>query len=324
MCTAVTYQTADFYVGRTLDHTMTYGECVTLTPRRFPLPFRHLPTLETHHAILGMALVLEDYPLYFDALNDRGLAMAGLNFVGNAHYNDPVQDADNVAQFELIPWVLGQCATVEEAEALLRGTHLANTPFRDDLPPSQLHWMIAGHGKAITVEATRDGLHIYPNPVGVLTNNPPFPQQLFRLRDYMGLSPAAPENRFAPELELTPYSFGMGAMGLPGDLSSQSRFVRAAFTRLNSLSGDDESQSISQFFHILGAVAQPRGCTKMTDGSFEITLYTSCCNTDKGIYYYTTYENRQITGVDLHREDLEGTALRQYPLIQTQQINMQN
>jgi choloylglycine hydrolase len=62
----------------------------------------------------------------------------------------------------------------------------------------------------------------------------------------------------------------------------------------------------------------------MDDDSYEITLYTSCCNTSKGIYYYTTYENRQITGVDLHREDLEGTALRQYPLIQTQQIHMQN
>ena len=324
MCTAATYQTADFYFGRTLDHTMTYGECVTLTPRRFPLPFRHLPTLESHHAILGMALVMEDYPLYFDALNDRGLAMAGLNFLGNAHYGAPRADAHNVAQFELIPWVLGQCATVEEAETLLRSTQLADTPFREDMPPAQLHWLIAGHGKAITLEVTRDGLHIYPNPVGVLTNNPPFPQQMFRLRDYMGLSPAAPDNRFAPELELTPYSYGMGAMGLPGDLSSQSRFVRAAFTRLNSQSGQGESSSISQFFHILGTVAQPRGCTKMADGSYEITLYTSCCNTDKGIYYYTTYENNQITGVDLQRENLEGTALRQYPLTQIQQIQFSN
>ncbi len=324
MCTAATYQTADFYFGRTLDHTMTYGEGITLTPRRFPLYFRHLPTLETHHAILGMALILEEYPLYFDALNDKGLAMAGLNFLENAHYNPPVPHADNVAQFELIPWILGQCTTVEEAEGLLRRMNLANTPFRSDLPPSQLHWIIAGHGKSITVEATRDGLHIYPNPVGILTNNPAFPQQLFRLRDYMSLSPAAPENRFAPGLELSPYSYGMGAMGLPGDLSSQSRFVRAAFTRLNSRSGDDESQSLSQFFHILGSVAQPRGCTRMEDNTYEITLYTSCCNLDQGIYYYTTYENRQITGVDLHREDLEGTALRQYPLIQTQQIRMQN
>lgn len=324
MCTAATYQTADFYFGRTLDHTMTYGEGITLTPRRFPLHFRHLPTLETHHAILGMALILEEYPLYFDALNDKGLAMAGLNFLENAHYNPPVPHADNVAQFELIPWILGQCTTVEEAEGLLRRMNLANTPFRSDLPPSQLHWIIAGHGKSITVEATRDGLHIYPNPVGILTNNPAFPQQLFRLRDYMSLSPAAPENRFAPGLELSPYSYGMGAMGLPGDLSSQSRFVRAAFTRLNSRSGDDESQSLSQFFHILGSVAQPRGCTRMEDNTYEITLYTSCCNLDQGIYYYTTYENRQITGVDLHREDLEGTALRQYPLIQTQQIHFQN
>jgi choloylglycine hydrolase len=229
-----------------------------------------------------------------------------------------------VACYELLPWVLTQCATVREAGELLSRTHVTDTAVSPAYPPAQLHWMLADSSACAVLEITADGMRLYPNPVGVLTNNPPFPQQLFRLRDYMGLSPAAPENRFAPGLELSPYSYGMGAMGLPGDLSSQSRFVRAAFTRLNSLSGQDESQSLSQFFHILGAVAQPRGCTRMDDNSYEITLYTSCCNTSKGIYYYTTYENRQITGVDLHREDLEGTALRQYPLIQTQQIHMQN
>ena len=324
MCTAVTYRRKDFYFGRTLDYEHSWGEEVVVTPRNYPLVFRHGTALEKHYAILGMACVANGYPLYFDAVNECGLAMAGLNFVGNAVYGRPEPGKENVAQFELIPWILAQCATVRDARKLLETVNITDTAFSADLPPAQLHWMIAGHGKAITVEATRDGLHIYPNPVGVLTNNPPFPQQLFRLRDYMGLSPAAPANRFAPGLELSPYSYGMGAMGLPGDLSSQSRFARAAFIRLNSLSGDDESQSLSQFFHILGAVAQPRGCTRMDDDSYEITLYTSCCNTSKGIYYYTSYENRQITGVDLHREDLEDTTLRQYPLIQTQQIQFSN
>ena len=116
----------------------------------------------------------------------------------------------------------------------------------------------------------------------------------------------------------------MGALGLPGDLSSASRFVKAAFTKLNSFSGDSESESISQFFHILGSVAQQRGCVHMGNSEYEITIYTSCCNTDKGIYYYTTYENSQISAVDMHKEHLDSQELISYPLIKGQQIRMQN
>ena len=324
MCTAITYRTVDFYFGRTLDHTCTYGESVTVTPRKYPLPFRHLPTLEEHYAIIGMAFVAENYPLYYDAVNEKGLAVAGLNFVGNTHYGDPREGAHNVAQFELIPGLLGRCASVEEVRQALEQLHLVSTPFRPEMPPSQLHWLIADRNAAITVEAMADGLHVYDNPVGVLTNNPPFEQQMFRLNDYRALSPVLPENRFAPGLELKAYSFGMGAMGLPGDLSSQSRFVRAAFTRLHSVSGESEEQSVSQFFHILGSVNQTRGCCDTGEGGLEFTQYTSCCNADKGIYYYTTYENRQISAVDLRREDLDGSALVQYPLVCGQQIFRQN
>ena len=250
--------------------------------------------------------------------------MAGLNFVGNAHYEPPAEGARNIATFELIPWLLGQCRTVAEAVAQLKALRLVNTPFSRELPPSQLHWLLADRTEAVTVEAMADGLHIHQNPVGVLTNNPPFDQQLLRLNDYMALSPRAPENRFSARLALKPYSFGMGAMGLPGDLSSPSRFVRAAFARQNAVCAPEEDASVSQFFHLLGAVCQPRGCTEVEDGVFEITTYASCCNTDKGIYYYQTYENPRITAVELHRENLEGDRLIRYPLLQETDICRQN
>ena len=116
----------------------------------------------------------------------------------------------------------------------------------------------------------------------------------------------------------------MGALGLPGDLSSASRFARVAFTRLHAMSGESEKESISQFFHILGSVDQQRGCCEVADGKYEITLYTSCCNATKGIYYYTTYTNRQITAVDMHREKLDGTELIRYPMLEEEQIRLQN
>lgn len=341
MCTAAVYKTKDFYFGRNLDYEFPYGEEVTITPRNYPFSFRFLGEMKHHYAMIGMAHVAENYPLYYDAVNERGLGIAGLNFVGNAVYKDPIlqktkgrvdenkdgaaeAEIDNVAQFEFPLWLLGQCASVQEVRALLTQINITNTPFNEKYPVSQLHWMIADREETIVVEAVADGLHVYDNPVGVLTNNPPFLQQLFRLNDYRGLSPRQPKNTFAPGMELTSYSRGMGALGLPGDLSSASRFVRAAFVRGNSLSGDSEAESVSQFFHILHSVEQQRGCCDVGGGKYEITIYTSCCNADKGIYYYTTYENHQITAVDLHAEDLDGAELSRYPLTQGEQICWQN
>ena len=324
MCTAVTYQTKDFYFGRTLDYEFSYQEEVTVTPRNYPFRFRHMDTDACHYAIIGMAFVQEDYPLYYDAVNEKGLGMAGLNFVGNACYADPVPDKDNVASYEFIPWILSRCATVAQARELIGRINLTKEQFSPRLPVSSLHWLIADRTEAITVESMADGIHVYDNPVGVLTNNPPFPQQMFRLNDFRHLSRKDPQNNFAKALELTAYSRGMGAMGLPGDLSSQSRFVRASFVKMNSVSTDTEAASVSQFFHILGSVDQQRGCCDVGEGEYEITIYTACCNANKGIYYYTTYDNHQITAVDMHRENLNSAALIRYPLLREQRIHFQN
>lgn len=324
MCTAATYKTKDHYFGRTLDYEFSYQEEVTVTPRNYPFHFRKMGDLEKHYAMIGMATVMDHVPLYYEATNEKGLSMAGLNFVGNADYKEEAEGKDNVAPFEFIPWILGQCANLDEARELLSRVNLVRINYNDQLPLAQLHWMISDRDASITVESVREGLKIYDNPVGVMTNNPPFDYQMFNLNNYMGLSREKVENHFADGLDLNAYSRGMGALGLPGDLSSASRFVKVAFTKMNSISGDSESESISQFFHILGSVDQQRGCVHMGNNQYEITIYTSCCNTDKGIYYYTTYENSQISGVDMHKENLDGQDLARYPLIKGQQIRMQN
>ena len=324
MCTAAAFQTKDFYFGRTLDYECSYGECVTVTPRRYPFSFRHMGRLDAHYAMIGMAHVADGYPLYYDAVNEAGLGMAGLNFVGNAQYAEVQEGKENVAQFELIPWILGRCATVREARARLDALNLVGTPFSERYPAAQLHWLLADKDEAVVIESMADGLHVYDDPAGVLTNNPPFPQQLFNLNNYMALSPRQPENRFSGALGLHCYSRGMGALGLPGDLSSMSRFVRVAYTKLNAVCRDTEAENVSQFFHILGAVEQQRGCCEVEPGAYEYTIYTSCCNAHSGVYYYSTYDNRCLTAVDLHREDLDGSTLAAYPLVTEQQILWQN
>ncbi len=324
MCTAVAFQSRDFYFGRNLDLDYSYHEEIVVTPRNFPFIFRRVRGIPSHYAMVGVAYVKDGYPLYYEATNEAGLSMAGLNFPGNADYKPPVEGKDNVAPFEFIPWILSRCATIDQAKQKLLKLNLADIPFNDELPTAPLHWMISGRDGSVTVESVKDGLKIYDNPVGVLTNNPDFAYHMTNLSNYMTLSPEPPVNHFCGSLELAPYSRGMGAMGMPGDLSSASRFVRATFTKLNSRCGPSEQESVSQFFHILGSVAQQRGCDRMGDGNYEITLYSACCNADKGIFYYTTYENSQITAVDMWRENLEAKELIIYPMLRKQNIFMQN
>jgi choloylglycine hydrolase len=329
MCTAAAYTGRNHYFGRNLDLEFSYHETVTVTPRIKAFAFRHVSDLKTHYAIIGMSYVVNDYPLYYDAMNEKGLGMAGLNFPDNACYGKPEEGKDNIASFEFIPYILGQCQNISEAKALLKKIHLTDDAFAPDLQPSPLHWMLADREAAITVEQTARGLIVYDNPVGVMTNNPTFDYQMTHLADYMNASAGQPSQNLIPGVTLNTYSRGMGGMGIPGDLSSASRFVKAAFTKMNSEPADTESASLSQFFKILGSVEQQKGCCRLRkdpEGKdvCEYTIYTSCCNLDQGIYYYTTYENSQITGVDMHHTDLDGDALQIFELIKGQQIHMQN
>lgn len=309
MCTAITYSASDHYFGRNLDYEHSFGEKIVITPRNFPLPFRYMKTINTHFALIGMAVVSENFPLYFDATNEKGLSMAGLLFSENAFYRPLNKECDNIPSFEFIPWVLSQCENVADAKKLIEKINITDDIFSSEFPPSPLHWIIADRKESITVEALREGIFVHNNPVGVLTNNPPFPFQMFNLTNYMSLSNNPPENTFSEKINLSPYSRGMGAMGLPGDVSSASRFVRASFTKLNSVSEKDEKSCVNQFFHILGSVRQIRGLTLLENGLYEITQYSSCVNTDKGLYYYTTYDNLSINCVNLYSTDLDESTL---------------
>lgn len=324
MCTAITYSTKDHYFGRNLDLEISYHEVVTITPRNYPFKFRKVTDIPTHYALIGMATVVNDYPLYYEATNEHGLSMAGLNFPGNAHFFEDIPEKTNVSPFEFIPWILSQCQNIFEARTLLKEINLVNIDFSEDLSLSPLHWMIADQKESIVVESTSDGVKVYNNPIGILTNNPTFDYQLFNLNNYRHVSTRTTENNFSKELELTVYSRGMGGIGLPGDLSSSSRFIKAAFTKLNSVSGDSESESVGQFFHILKSVEQQKGSCDVGNGQFEYTIYSSCCNMDKGIYYYTTYTNSQITAIDMHKVALDDSKLFTYPLIEQEQINYLN
>ena len=324
MCTAISVSINNSnYFGRNLDYDRTFGQKIVITPRNYVFRFYDEIIVENHYSIIGSAVVKNNYPLYFDASNEKGLSIAGLNFPDNAFYFAEREDKLNIASYEIIPYILCCCENVNQAKSLIKKINITNKAFSDEFSPTPLHWLISDKEESITLEQTKDGLFVYENPVYVLTNNPPFMYQLVNLSNYMTLSHEKPENHFCKELNLKPYSLGMGAIGLPGDLSSMSRFVKASFTKLNTDFGDNEIETVNRFFHILYSVYQQKGCVKTDDG-YEFTLYSSCCDTQRGIYYYTTYNNLRINAVDMFKENLETQSLIEYDFIINEELNIQN
>lgn len=322
MCTAISLCNHHHYFGRNLDLEYGYHETVTITPRAVPFHFRRAGSLTHHYAMIGMATVVDGYPLYYEATNEHGLSMAGLNFPKSAVYFPPTEGADNISPFEFIPWILGQCADVAQAENALKSLRLVNIAFSARLPLSPLHWIISDRSRSIVVESMADGLRVHDNPYGVMTNEPPFDYHLYNVSNYLNLTADPAVDRSG--LALMPFSNGMGGIGLPGDFSSASRFVKAAFVKANSVCNGDEEENVSQFFHILSSVAMPRGSVRMGEGKYEITRYACCCNTDRGVYYYTTYDSCRITAVDMGLENLDSQSLICYPLMERPQIEIQN
>ena len=270
MCTAIRYEN---YFGRNLDLWCRYDTQV-------------IKTMNYKYPVLGTATVVDGYALYFDGMNDQGLAMAGLNFPGNAVYYPEDKNKMNIPPFELIPYITGNFKSVAEVREELKRVNIVNRPFSPNLPLSPLHWIIADKECSIVLETVKEGMKIYDDPADVLTNNPTFDIQLFNLNNYKALSPKG---------KAEDYSLGMGGLGLPGDLSSMSRFVRAEFHLRNSPKG----LGIPHFLHLLYSVAMPKGSVVTPDGSQEYTQYSCCCDLEKGRYYYTTYDDIDLKCIEL-------------------------
>ena len=313
MCTAISLGNGGHYFGRTLDLEYSLHESVTFTPRKYPLSFRSGKTAAEHYAILGIAAGEEHYPLYYDGINERGLCMAALHFPDNAHYLPSIPGKDSIASFEVIPWILSQCASVRQARDLLSRMTVTDLAYSERLQPTPLHWILADGLECVVLEPEANGIAVYENPTGVLTNNPPFSFQLDRLQDYRSLSPDPVPALFHPGIQLHPYSRGMSGMGLPGDFSSASRFVRAAFVRSCSSGGDLPEEKAVDFFRRMGTVQIPRGVVRTEKGEPVFTVYTSCY-TPNGQCLCSTYEDPAIRAVSLSDFDAEGNVLQSVPL----------
>ena len=292
--------------GRTLDLDAHFGESVTLAPRRYPFSFADCYPHTHHYALLGMAAVADSpaargYPLYAEAMNEKGLCMAGLRLAESAVYADtPRGGWLNLAPWELIPYLLGTCATVGEARAALGDIWVVDKPFSDTVGTAPLHWHMVDadptHG-GLVIEVTAEGMKVYPDDlptgVGVLANEPPYPAQLTALRK------------------------ATAADHLPAGYDSPARFARASILRRwwlergsTPAAEDGETPTadyaVAQLFSLLGAVSPTAGAVMTENGCCHRTLYICCMDTAAGVYSYKTESHPSVRTVAFHGLDLNG------------------
>lgn len=329
MCTALTLKTKDgkYLFGRNMDIEYNFNQAVHLVPRNFK--YKNVATNKinsTKYAIIGMATIIDNHPLFADGINEKGLACAGLNFPGYAYYSESlVEGKNNLPPYDLILWILSNFESVEELKSQINDLNLVNKQLNQFTPLPTLHWIVSDKsGNCLVIENTKEKLSIYDNEIGVLTNSPTFDWHKTNLIQYMGLSCEQPKDTKWSGLNLTPQSQGLGMFGIPGDFSSASRFVRTAFlrSRLDSLKTD--FCGISEFFHILNNVAMVNGSVKTLEGKYDITQYTSCMDQNECIYYYNTYNNNMINSISMNNENLDSKEIKIFPYMNVLNINNQN
>lgn len=311
MCTAIRFNERLF--GRTFDFERSFGEELIVTPRGR----MKIGEAENRYAIMGIGVIVGEKPLYFDGVNEWGLCAAALNFPHYAVYGAGEGKAA-ISSAHLISLILGFCRSVTEAREMLSNIIVNGRGADEKTPPTPLHWMLSDPRESAVVEPLSDGLSVRENPVGVLTNSPNFDYHLARLADLTHLDAKNPLTKNASPL----YSRGMGAVGLPGDFSSSSRFLRAAFLKENCdcTSGDGQDKAdgtpggVGQAFNIFSSVAIPHGAVLSDEGEAVFTRYTALMDMDSPTYYLTTAACRTIRKATLTDSLCEGEHIVKFPI----------
>ena len=314
MCTGVRFSDdkGNMFFGRNLDWSVGYGQKVVVTPRGYSYNSAFLGEMKPQHgAIIGMAIVVENKPLYFDCCNEAGLGIAGLNFPGYAKFADAAIDGKtNVAAYEFPLWVVMNFATVDEVEKALKNTAIVGQPINEQFPVSELHFIIGDSTRSIVVEYTENGMEIFHNDVDVLTNQPGYGWHKENLRNYMNLFPIMPKDIRWQKVKMVPFGSGSLMRGLPGDFYSPSRFVRVAYFNTHYPTKSTEEENVSRLFHTLAGVAMIDGAAEMADRKCEITVYTGGYSSATKTYYYNTYENPAIVAVKMSDYNLDSSGLK--------------
>ena len=300
MCTAISISKYKHYFGRTLDLEYNYNENVIIVPRAYNLKFRYNQSNNNHIAFMGIGIIENNYPLFYDGCNEKGLCIAGLNLPFSTTYSEYKSNKINLCSFELIPFILSNCANCNEVKSILSKCNITNDSFNNYYNNSKLHFMVSDNKTSIVIEIINKNIIIYNNEYGVLTNEPSFIFHLENIKHYNQI-----DNLINDKLK------GSHLLGLPGDNISSSRFVRSS---INKKYFEFNENNISEIFNIFNSVFELNGLSKINDNSFYKTIYISIYNSTDNICYIKTYNCSNIIQINIFDFNLNGINLFNYTI----------
>ena len=328
MCTALSFKSPfGTFFGRNMDLAWNFNQTPIFIPRNAKYLDRVcMEFISPGRAILGMGTLIDGHPSMAEAMNEDGLACAGLNFARYAVWaNTPLKDKHNLAPYDFILWVLANHKNVSELKAEISKIEFVDVPINENVPCPTLHWMISdSKGESIVVEKTVEGIKVHSNPVHVMTNDPCFDWHLTNLREYLKLSPMHPKNTSWSDEPLSALGLGAGTLGMPGDFASVSRFVRSAFACSHIPEFENYDEAVSHCFNMLSYAAMVKGCVKTPEDKDDLTLYSSCMDQTNCLYYYKTCSNSRINAISMKNEDMNGNEIKCFPYHNRQDIKYCN
>ena len=324
MCTSFTYEDADgkWYLSRTMDFDFDMGARPVVIPRGYR--FKAAVDAEgivAKFGFVGSGRQVGEYAVV-DGVNEHGFGAATLYLVESKYNEAPVAGKQNLASYEMVPYLLGNYTTVSELRDHLDDINIvavANAFMGNIVVP--LHWIVADDtGDCAVLEQTGAGLELFDNPVGVMTNSPDFGWHLQNLKNYPQLQPTQAPARKYGTLNVHGFGAGTGAAGLPGDYTSVSRFVRMAFMREVGEKVSGQANAVNTISHLMNSVDIPRGAKLMDNLSADYSQYRAYCSLSDRTYFLQPYDDQTITRVQLTEDLLNADAPTEFTVQHQQQF----
>ncbi len=329
-CTAIRIKTKDggAVYARTMEFPFDFGSEIIAIPRGYSFSGT-LPdgskgiTWKAKYAVIGANVFKQNQIL--DGINEMGLAFGALYFNNYAHYQTitPQDKKRALAPWEFGTWILTTCATIDEVKRALTSIKIGATKTAtaginiaalgaDYIPP--LHYIVHdATGKSIVIEPINGTLQEYDNPLGALTNSPTFDWHLTNLNNYVNLTPTNVPPLSLGEFAIKPTGQGSGMLGLPGDFTPPSRFIRAAALSLSALPADTAQEGVSVAINIINNISIAKGMIRdiqKTGTTYEYTQWVIVSDLTNCRLYYRTYQNHCYHAVDLKTINFESNVIK--------------
>lgn len=326
-CTGITLKSQDgsTIVARTMDWSREeMDNMYVIVPRNYtqssilPNGKNEGLTFTSKYGYAGLAL--EEPQYIIDGTNEVGLSAALFYFPRYGEYKKFIasDSANSIADVQLISWILSNFSSIDEVKESINQVRIINADPRIDT----VHWRIAEpSGRQVVLEIVDGVAHFHENELGVLTNAPDFQWHITNLNNYVNLTSGTVAPQKLGATILRPFGSGSGMLGLPGDMTPPSRFVRAAFFQSYSLEQETGFDASMQAFHILNTFDVPLAIQfpidKVPEKMPSATQWTSATDLQHRIIYYHTMYNRQIRSIDLTDIDF-ATVPFQYKMLDTE------